>query len=53
MYRNCNYKTHSFKNWTGPAGPTGSTGNRPSFRSGYGKKPEIGLKPVNSKNRPV
>ena len=47
------YNEHSFKNRTGPDGPTGSTENRPSVRSGYGKKPEIGLKPINSKNRPV
>ena len=32
---------HGFKNRTGPAGPTGSTGNRPLIRSGYTKKPEI------------
>ena len=34
-------KDHGFKNQTGPAGPTGSTGNRPLIRSGYDKKPEI------------
>ena len=33
--------THDFKNRTGPAGPTGSTGNRPLIRSGYDKKLEI------------
>ena len=44
---------HSFKNRTGPAGPTGSTGNRPPIRSGYIKKPKIMKKPRNSKNRPV
>ena len=32
---------HGFKNRTGPAGPIGSTGNRPLIRSGYDKKPEI------------
>ena len=32
---------HGFKNRTGPAGPTGSTGNRPLIRSGYDKKPKI------------
>ena len=26
---------HGFKNRTGPAGPTGSTGNRLLIRSGY------------------
>ena len=44
---------HGFKNRTGPAGPTSSTGNRHSIRSGYSKKPEIVLKPINSENRPV
>ena len=44
---------HGFKNRTGPAGPTGSTGNRLSIGSGYSKKPEIALKPVNSANWPV
>ena len=34
-------KDHGFKNQTGPAGPTGSTGNWPLIRSGYDKKPEI------------
>ena len=34
-------KNHGFKNRTGPAGPTGLTGNRPSIRSGYDKKPKI------------
>ena len=34
-------QNHGFKNRTGPAGPTGSTGNRPLIRSGYTKKPEI------------
>ena len=38
---NNNNKKHGFKNRTGPAGPTGSTGNRPLIRSGYTKKPEI------------
>ena len=38
---------------TGPAGPTGSTGNQPSIRSNYGRKPKIAKKSVNSENRPV
>ena len=48
-YGNSNVKcyNHSFKNRTGPASPTGSTGNRPLIRSGYDRKP------VNSENRPV
>ena len=32
---------HSFKNRTGPAGPTGSIGNRPPIRAGYINKPKI------------
>ena len=44
---------HGFKNRTGLAGPTGSTRNQPSIWSGYSKKPEIALKPVNSANWPV
>ena len=48
----CSY-SHSFKNRTGPVGPTGSTGNRHQIRSGYYKKPKITKKTVNSKNRPV
>ena len=44
---------HGFKNRTGPAGPTGSTGNWYQIRFGYYKKPEITKKTVNSKNRPV
>ena len=39
------YYNHGFKNRTGPAGPTGSTGNRPLIRSSYDKKPEIWKKP--------
>ena len=42
------YRFHSFKNGTGPAGPTGLTGNRSLIRSGYGKKPEMNLKPASS-----
>ena len=42
--------SHCFKNRTGP---TCSTGNRPSIRSGYSKKSEIALKPINSENRPI
>ena len=38
---------------TGPADPTGSTGNRPLIWSGYNKKLEIALKSVNIANRPV
>ena len=29
---------HGFLNWVGLVGPTGSTENRPSIQSGYGKK---------------
>ena len=43
----------SFKNQTEQVDLTGSTKNRPSIWSGYGKKPKMGLKPVNSKNQPV
>ena len=44
------HEYHSFKNRTELAGPIGSAGNRPPIRSSYGKKPEMNLKPVNSKN---
>ena len=44
---------HSFKNRTGPAGPTGSTRNRSQIRSSYDKKQEMTKKPVNSKSRLV
>ena len=42
-----------FKNGTGPASPTGSTGNQHQIRCGYYKKPKITKNTVNSKNRPV
>ena len=44
------HEYHSFKNQIGPAGPTDSVKNRPPILSSYGKKPEMNLKPVNSKN---
>ena len=42
-----------FKNGTGPASPTGSTGNQHQIRCAYYKKPKITKNMVNSKNRPI
>ena len=42
---------HGFKNRTGPAGSTGLTVNRPLYRSGYVKNPEIQEKSRKTGNR--